>query len=43
MVFLLIALVVIYMFLEELSRGISAKDMLKPPVEKRNRSRFREN
>lgn len=37
MVFLLIALVVIYIFLEELSRGITVRDLLKPPVRKRYR------
>ena len=41
MVFLLIALVVIYIFLEELSRGITVRDMLKTPVKRRYRSRAR--
>lgn len=42
MVFLLIALVVIYIFLEELSRGLTVSDMLKPPVKKRNRIHTRQ-
>ena len=41
MIILLIALVVIYIFLEELSRGLKAEDVLKRPQQKRTETKGR--